>query len=251
MSNIETPDYDIDHETYSERGESSVKATFPARIVERIETDWDDRYDADTKKYGDSYREIAHEGEYIVHQRLGNSLVNIDAYFDRDTAFEEPDTWNIEGRRHKRQNVEPGHREAQRLGEPELTFDLYESELIEAAKQRALEDSTHHIRVLAEWLYRAAPATDRDLYDKWAARPIKNALLDEAEQAPHVHWALAWGGDPDEYRGDEPPVGRYGADDDELAAKTSLTSELAAYAHGGMAAVEEAREKAAKMEVDR
>ena len=249
-----TPDYDIDHEAYSERGESGVSATFPVRIVERVETEWDDRYDADTKKYGDEYCELAHEGEYTIYRRLGNSLVNIDAYFHEDwnTAFEAPDEWVIEGRRYKRQDTPPGHREAERHGGPELNFNLIEAELIEAAKQRALEDSTHHVRVLADWFYRAAPATDRTPYGRWAYAPIKEALHDEAmKESSSVEWAVCYGGNPDEYGADIPPVGLYDvAEYDESSVVSSLSSELAAYAYGGMAAVTEQREKALETEAE-
>jgi len=246
MTHIETPDYDIDHESYSERGESSVTATWPVEIVERISLDYDDRYDADTKRYGDSYTEVAHEGEYREFRRLGNSLVNIDAYLSPDAtiAVDAPETWALEGpRRRSWHQKEAGHREAHRLGTCTLDFDLYEAELVEAAKQRAAEDATHHIRVLAEWFCRAAPAGDDTLYGKWAISPFRDALLSEAEKKLHIDWALCFGGDPDEWRHDEPPVGSYGADDDTLQQKGTVSNETALYLNGGFSAVKENREE--------
>lgn len=244
MSNIETPDYDIDHESYSERGESAVTVTYPVQIVERVETDWDDRYDAEHKEYGDSYRELSYEGEYTVYERLGNSIVNLDAYFGPDHRFalDAPTEWVIEGRRHKRKNVDEGHRQAERLGGPTLEFTLIENEVIEAAKQRAVEDSTHHIRVLAEWFYRAAPADDDvDFYDT-PVNTLRQALLTESLDYPDVDWAVAWGGDPDEWRKDEPPIGAFSDEEKNLDQRFDLRDELVVYAREGYRAVFQQRE---------
>lgn len=244
MSNIETPEYDIDYELYGEKGESSFTATYPVRIVERVETNWEDR-SSDTKQYGDEYREISHEGEYTVHTRLGNSLVNIDAYFDPDWSLhlDAPDEWVLDGHGRKNARTPPGHRQAERLGAPTLDFDLYEHELIEAAKQRALEDATHHVRVLAGWFSRAAPARESDPFDRWAATPFRRALLQEHHDYPHVDWAVAYMGDPDRWRGDEPPVGSYGAEEETLATTLELSRELTLYEAGGMASVLQSRDE--------
>lgn len=243
MTDIETPDYDIDKEAYSERGESSVTVTWPVEIEERISTDWDRRYDAEMKAYGDSYTEVAHKGTYSEHQRLGNSLVNIDAYLDPAASIlvDAPTEWVLEGTGRKRNDTEPPHRVAKRIGAPELSFDIYQHELVEAAKKRAAEDFTHHLRVLAEWFNRAAPANSHDAYDEYENDVFRRTLEDEAEKQPHVSWIVKHGGDPDDWRHDSPPVGNFGADDETHAETLALGYELKCFQRGGFPAVEKAR----------
>lgn len=245
MSKIDTPDYDIDREQYAERGESSITVEWPVVIEERISTDWEAAgLDAEMKEYGDSYTEISHEGTYIEHQRLGNSLVNFDAYLDPSATVlvDAPDEWVLEGTRRKRNATEPPHRVAKRAGEPELRFDLYQHELVEAAKQRAAEDSTHHLRVLAEWFYRAAPVTETDAYNEYDIDVLRTTLHAESQETPHVDWVVDWGGDPDDWRHDIRPLGSYGADDETLAETLPLHRELRLYHVGGVDAVREARD---------
>lgn len=210
MTNIETPDYDIDHETYSERGESMVKTITPVRVTERVENDIDHRYDADTKPYGDSFKSLRWEAEWVETDRLGNSLVNLDAYLrdEPNHIVDAPSEWTIDGANYASwHNREVGDREAARSGWPEMKFELYENELIEAAKQRALEDASHHVRVLAAWMWLAFPGGEDDRYNRRGMGPLRSALQTEANTHPDVHWALAYGGDPDKWRHDQAPVG--------------------------------------------
>jgi hypothetical protein len=233
------PDYSIDRETYAERGESLVRLVWPVRVNERIEQDITDRYDDDLKQYGDSYVNLRYDGERAETQRLGNSLVNLDAYLTNDPhcIVDAPDEWVVDGRAHQSwSNRSPGDIVLERAGWPDLSFELYQRELIEAAKQRAVEDCTHHVRVLACWVYLAFPSGDDDRFGRTGLSPLRATLAQEAATHPNTSWALCWDGDPDRWDYDDAPVG-YDPDED----STGWEQELRHFEAGGFDAVLEQR----------
>jgi hypothetical protein len=236
---ITTPDYSIMHERYAEDGESMMWIVWPVRVNERVQSDITDRYNEDLKKYSDTFVDLRYEAERVEGQRLGNNMINLDGYLgaDPNCVVDTPDEWGIDGSALESWYDRPdGHRYAERAGWPQIKFELYERELIEAAKQRALEDASHHIRVLASWVWLAFPGGDADRYNRRGLAPLRHALGQEAATYPNVSWALCYGGDPSNWRHDHDPVG-YDPDED----STGWEQELRAYEAGGYDAVLEQR----------
>lgn len=164
-------------------------------------------------RYGEEELFFETEGELILDQRLGNNIVNIDSYFDPDYTYDYRNQYEANDAVYSRHTTE------------DFRFDVWTGELREAAKVRASEDSTEAIRVLAEWLHRAGGADHVKASD---ANIFYNALRKEIEDTDDpVDWALAFGGDPDEWWHDEDPV-------------TTL-EEARIYARGGFKHVTDAR----------
>lgn len=239
MDSLETPDYDIQRDKYGANGESSVKIEWPVEVVRRVENNT--TVTGENATYGGNYADLVSEAKYRLSKRLGNSLVNLEAYLidDPPVVTDAPTRWNIEGGRQRWNEKEPGHTVANRLGFPEMSFELYSSELAEAAKQRAAEDSTHHVRVLAEWAHLAFPDGDDDRFNRSGLSPLTTALIKEARTHSSVDWALAFDGSPVGRRGDHehPPVGyfdpvEHGYDDIEHE-PYAFEEELYDYSKGG------------------
>lgn len=158
------------------------------------------------------------EGDMEHHIHLGASLLNVDYYLQppADLFYD----FNSEFRGATDDAVFYTG-----FSDYEFAYNLYEDELRRAAHQRAQEDSTHAVNVLAEWLWLAGGA---DHVSRADAGIFYRALADEVREVTAPEWALAHDGTPDGWMNDHPPV-------------TTL-SEAKTYLDGGYAAVIEERE---------
>jgi len=130
----------------------------------------------------------------IVHEKvLGNSLINIDGFFDPDYLYDYKDTYETDG-------------VVYHINHTSTTFDfeLYADELLKAAEVRAAEDHTHAVRVLAHWLH-CSDAEHVDTEDRWPFyTALKNTIEEYGDETPQ--WAICYEGNPENWGYDESPV---------------------------------------------
>lgn len=144
------------------------------------------------------------------------SLVNLDYWFDPGFSVDWPDT------------VEYGDHTFTLVGSnADLHMMLYDRELRAAARQRAAEDRTHAVNVLASWLHQSE---GKDHLDDGLPRTIFRSLKAELDAADEpIDWAVCYEGRPDRWRHEQPPA--------------QTIDEAYAYSKGGYEAVERHRER--------
>lgn len=143
--------------------------------------------------YGDEIVSCHTETIIVIKDTLGNNIVNIEAYFDDSIALDYPGHLEKSGATYQ----VPYH-------DAEVLFNLYSSDLREAARVRAAEDETHEVRQLAEWTYLAG---DCKRVDRSEAGIFWRALKDAVDEVDNVpDWALCRGGRPELWRHALEPV---------------------------------------------
>ena len=100
------------------------------------------------RRHGETERYFETHDDLVYEERLGTSILNIDAYFDPDYTYDYP------------RQIEQGDVTVTRLTTQTFQFDVYGDELIDAARIRAQEDSTKPSFILAEWLCQAVSSSN-------------------------------------------------------------------------------------------
>lgn len=171
------------------------------------------------RRHGETERYFETHDELVYEERLGTSILNIDAYFDPDYTYDYP------------RQIEQGDVTVTRLTTDTFDFDVYCDELIDAARIRAQEDSTEPSFVLAEWLHRAVSSSNVSSTD---AGIFYNALATFVrEYNVDTEWRLELGGGKDSQR----------VTPDRESPKTLEEARIYTTTDGDMEAVEEHREQ--------
>lgn len=173
--------------------------------------------DTSHPRYGSEMTRFETEGDLVFDTRLGNNIINVDAYIrpPGDYLYDYPT--EIEGDDYV---IHTGYSDV------DYELNLYVDELRAGAQKRAAEDHSHEVRTLAGWLYLAGGADHVSQADSRVFYVALKTAIEDADDPPD--WEIAFMGDPAESHTDRPTV--------------DTLDEALTYAGGGYAAVSKARE---------
>lgn len=160
------------------------------------------------------------EGTLVEEYHLGNSLTDIDYYFDPDCTYNWPNV------------IEEGNVKLS-FYNVHVRWDVYPDELRAAARKATTQKGNDNAaQVLAGWLHQSR----RDHVDKHAPRTIYTALKREVESrgfddpnSESEQWAVTY-------------TGRVNERENQLKPNITTLDEAREYADGGYSAVRESRD---------